>query len=254
MISQLKQRVAEQPVELSTLLRNSQALPFRMALVKGEFDFAHEMVLRNRNLQGVPGVLVLTPLKLLGLDQYILVSRGFLPLVVASQQDRTTFQRPASFEGVILLKDAQPRTFLSSADPEAGAPHPWVDQWLRPDLQAMAKQLPYAILPIYGEVVPADARQNIIKQILSNEGGREEILSLEMRQIRSDDTALDPKLEYPAAHLDAVIPPDIHLGYTFQWCFIALITLLICLIMQRKPRARNYCGGRGSNDSTHTPP
>ena len=236
LIEQLKRRVVEQPLDLTTLIQRAEALPFRLANVKGEFDFSHEVTLRNRVLNGIPGVLVLTPLKLADRDQHLIVNRGFLPLVAATPQKRLSYQSEPSFEGVVLLKQSVGRTFLSTADPAAGPPHAWVDQWLRPDISEMAKQLPYSVLPFYGEIVSENARANLVKQILSSEGGREEILSLELRHIGSDETALDPNTKYPIAQVDTVIPPDIHLGYTFQWCFIALVTALICLIMQRKPR------------------
>lgn len=243
LIAELKQRVTAEPQELSQLIASKEALPFRLALVSGKFDFSHEVVLRNRVLNGVPGVLVLTPLKLNNADSYILLNRGFLPLIAAQREDRVKFQTPETFNGTILLKASVQPALLASADPASGKDLPWVDQWLRPNLEAISKQLPYEILPFYGEVVPADLISKLAEKIVSNEGGREEILSLEMRQIKSDDNALDPQQHYPIAQVDTVMPPDIHLGYTIQWCIISFITFLICLLMQRKPRRQISVNG-----------
>ena len=243
MIVELKQRVLAEPLELSKLLTREEDLAFRLAHVKGAYDFQHEVVLRNRVLHGVPGVLVLTPLKLNDQDRRLLINRGFLPLAVASADKRAAYQKPPEFDGTVLLKAAIARGVFAGADPDSGPPHAWVDQWLRPDLVEMAKQLPYPIFSLYGEVVPDGARATLARQIFSSEGGREEILSLEMRQIQSDESAVDPNVTYPIPQVDTVVPADIHLGYTIQWCFIALLTVLISLIMQRKPaRTRERIG------------
>ena len=40
--------------------------------------------------------------------------------------------------------------------------------------------------------------------------------------------------KYPIPVYDTVIPPGRHLGYVFEWAVMALMTFLICLILQFK--------------------
>ncbi len=51
----------------------------RRAVVAGIYDPAHEIVLRNRTYNELPGVHVLTPLRIAGSDAAVLVDRGWIP-------------------------------------------------------------------------------------------------------------------------------------------------------------------------------
>ena len=43
-----------------------------------------------------------------------------------------------------------------------------------------------------------------------------------------------PDAAYPIPTFDTTPPPDIHLGYVYEWAFMALLTISIGLIMQFK--------------------
>ena len=43
-----------------------------------------------------------------------------------------------------------------------------------------------------------------------------------------------PDVQYPIPTYDITPPPDIHLGYVYEWAFMALLTLAIGIIMQLK--------------------
>ncbi len=58
---------------------DSGALAHRRVRAVGQFDADHELVLRGASHEGVPGVHVLTPLRLTGQDEAVLVDRGFVP-------------------------------------------------------------------------------------------------------------------------------------------------------------------------------
>jgi hypothetical protein len=41
-----------------------------------------------------------------------------------------------------------------------------------------------------------------------------------------------PDAEYPFPAYDTTPPPDIHIGYVYEWAFMALLTFLIGLVLQ----------------------
>ena len=60
-------------------LASADSLGERRVRVTGRYDQAHDIVLRGGALQGVPGVYVVTPLRIEGSDTAVLVERGFVP-------------------------------------------------------------------------------------------------------------------------------------------------------------------------------
>lgn len=81
-------RLAEPPVESAEALldlsdpgSSDEALKWRRVRLSGRWDFENEVVVRNRALDGRPGVHVVTPLRLAGRGGpvAVLVLRGWLP-------------------------------------------------------------------------------------------------------------------------------------------------------------------------------
>ena len=58
---------------------SGEALDNRRVEAVGRYDDANEIVLRGTSYQGLPGVTVVTPLRLPGTDSAQLVTRGFVP-------------------------------------------------------------------------------------------------------------------------------------------------------------------------------
>ena len=206
----------------------------RRVSVEGEFDFAHEMVLRNRRYEAFPGVYAITPLKIRGSDYYILVSRGFIPLKFSSKEQRAQYQKPNSLSFTGLAQESVPQKFLAPSDPEAGAGHPWVDGWLRVDIPEMEKQLPYKVLPIFVEVMETSDTKGVEEKIISEKGGREDVFFIadKDKRIRSDEEI--PAITYPAPVFDTVISPGRHKGYIFEWIGIAFLFGAGSIILQLK--------------------
>jgi surfeit locus 1 family protein len=127
----------------------------RRAVVAGIYDPAHEIVLRNRTYNELPGVHVLTPLRIAGSDAAVLVDRGWIPYDDAAPDRRKVFAPlagPVEVHGV--LRAAQQRvSSLSPADvtPPGGAT---LDAWHRVDLSRIQAQMPYPLLPVFLEEEP----------------------------------------------------------------------------------------------------
>ncbi len=235
--STLKQEVADLAA-LATSNPNWDEQIWRRVRLSGTFDFDREVIVRrNRGEKEHAGFHVITPLKLDQSDLYVLVDRGFIPLGRHEREYRKRYQTKQHVDIYGLVKASSEPKMFAPNDPEAGIDKPWVDLWIRVNIEAMSKQLPYAVLPIYLEVMK-DPEDPLLADRIVKEGsaGRNDVLAL-TGQKSANNLGLDsPDLEYPLPHFDTTPPPDIHLGYVYEWGFMALLTLGIGLIAQLKRR------------------
>ena len=248
-IGELEQRLNKPPVEISELSATTpDQLEYRRVWVSGTFDFDHEIILRNRRHNDVPGVYVLTPLVLPHDPKRILISRGFLPLPLSTRDTRIAYQTPREGRFLVVLKKSLPRRVFAPKDPPAGVDLPWVDAWLRVDLDSIAAQLPYPLLPMYGEIMPvADANAARQEIVSSKESSREEMLFLASRSMHNRQTA--PSMApLPIPVFDAVVPPGRHLGYVYEWGIMAVMTILIGLVLQLRPVRTDPLGNKLCQD------
>jgi len=143
---QAANRLALSARELPTLVPDSATAALaanRRAQLSGRLDEAREFLLRGRLVQGVPAVLVITPLRLPGNDTAILVNRGYVPAPDAvdpgkatwSERDRTAFQ------GVLLA--------VPNRGDGAPLRHGGRESWKSLDLSAMQARLPYPLAAVY---------------------------------------------------------------------------------------------------------
>lgn len=127
---------------------------YQRVVVSGQYDPANEIVLRNRSYGGMPGGRVLTPLRIDGSEQAVLIDRGWVPLDQVEQRAPFAVSGHATVEGIIR----RPVTRASSLLPEDRIPAGGrLDQWFRPDTALIAQQLPYPIYQFYIEQAPGDS-------------------------------------------------------------------------------------------------
>lgn len=83
------------PVDLTTPpIPPDSALAGRRVSAGGEYDHAHDLVLRGQSKEGEPGVAIVTPLRIDGQDTAVLVDRGFVPSPDAFSADPDTLREP----------------------------------------------------------------------------------------------------------------------------------------------------------------
>jgi len=126
--------------------------PYRRATVTGELDPAHEFVLRNRLVRGVPAVLIITPLRLPGSDTALLINRGYVPAADAVDPGNAEWSEPG--------RQVYTGTLLPMPDRGDGAPitRNGRENWKSLDLSSMRARLPYPMLALY-LVAVADSSQ-----------------------------------------------------------------------------------------------
>lgn len=157
----------------------------------GEYDLAREFVIRARLLREIPGVQIVTPLRIQGLDTAVLVNRGFVPAPDGVRPRGIDYGEPGRVE---VRGSAQPV-------PDRGDGAPLVshgaETWNRLDLTAMGVRLPYPVAAYY-LILQADS------------GSPDHTFRGRRYPIRLDPPPLDN---------------GPHLSYAIQWFFFAGLAL-----------------------------
>ena len=148
------------PIPLASLPPDTGAAHYRPALVTGQFDYAHELVLAGRTHQGSPGVELLTPVRIGHGDTAVLVDRGWVYSPDAGSVDRSRWHEADS---------ARVTCYVELYAPDAGTTRSVLDPRIvrRVSRSEIAPKLPYPLAPYYlvqtGDTV--DARHPARREI-----------------------------------------------------------------------------------------
>lgn len=118
------------------------AIPDRRVTATGVYDFDEQILLKVQNFRGSAGAHLVTPLRLAGRDEAVLVDRGWIPEAQSDPSFWSQFDEPGevTVEGVIRLTETA-RGVEPPAQRQA--------EWFRINVAAIARQMPYDLLPIY---------------------------------------------------------------------------------------------------------
>jgi surfeit locus 1 family protein len=144
---------------------NPEDLDYRHVEVRGVYDQSQEIVLRNRALNGVPGVHVLTPLRLTGGQQAVLVDRGWLPLEFSAPEDRRAY---AAEPGDVAVQGIARRSQAGAGgppDPALAAGATRRDAWFRVDIAQIERQTGYTLLPFFVEQESAPGDPDLPRRV-----------------------------------------------------------------------------------------
>lgn len=255
LIEEMKRHLEMQPTDIIEIkkeyVKNSELILHRRVRLSGTFDYEREIVVRNRRFKDEPGGFIITPLKLTGSDDTILINRGFTPITRMKREDREKLPRPTSEQKILgLIKESSEPKFLAPSDPPTGPNLSWADSWERVNVAALAKQLPYQILPFYAETMAVGDRsgeelpstEEVTSKMIDTRAGREEMLILPMKGHFGGTSSFKDE-ELPIPVFDTVVPPGRHYGYIYEWAIMAFFTLTIGLLLQlrqpKKSRAPN---------------
>ncbi len=114
----------------------------RRAIAAGVYDYEREIILRGRGRGGVPGVEVVTPLRLTGSDSAVLILRGYVPSADAISYD-VQIHREADSTTVSGIAMAIP------VDPDGAMPadRNGATTWRRLDLETLREPTPLSPSP-----------------------------------------------------------------------------------------------------------
>lgn len=130
-------------------------MEYRQVLVRGEYDHAQEIALRNQAFQNQWGVHLVTPLHIAGSNMAILVDRGWIPAGDFESGDWSKYNEPGLVEVRGVLRASQSKAdFGSRSDPiplPGGDP---IQAWNFVNIQGIAIQISYPLLPAYIQQAP----------------------------------------------------------------------------------------------------
>ena len=179
---------SELDLNRAALTSDLAVMEYRPVVVSGEFDPANEIILRNQAYDNLPGYHLITPLRIEGSDESILVDRGFIPMEDGAPDRRVKFQQRGTVTVRGILRLPHVPKFAGVPDPTLAPGETRLDAWNAINLERIRGQAPYSLLPVY----------------LQAEAGPEGV--------------------FPAGGIDQ---PDLsegsHLSYAFQWFIFAAL-------------------------------
>ncbi len=134
-------------------------MEWRTVHLQGIYDFENQVAIRNQYNGNVPGYHLLTPLRFSD-GEAALVDRGWIP---AEGNDAPAawqkYDQPGevALSGIIRLSETQP-SFGGVADPTLTSDQTRLDFWVYVNLDRIAQQIPYPILPVYIQLDPDPGR------------------------------------------------------------------------------------------------
>jgi surfeit locus 1 family protein len=138
-----------QPLSLNLL----PAMEFRMAVVKGVYDFSHEVLLRNQVWGNQLGAHVLTPLKIQGVPYAVLVDRGWIPFEQSSPNARQQFDEPGQVSVNGMIRDSQTSRTAAVGAAQNGSGGQQ-DAFIEVNLDNIQKQMDLKLLPVFIQQAP----------------------------------------------------------------------------------------------------
>jgi surfeit locus 1 family protein len=144
---------------MSTPREDLSQFEYRQVEVSGVYDFDHQVVLRNQYYENQPGYFLLTPL-ILSDGTGILVERGWIPAEGNSTpSDWHQYDRPGTvaIRGILRLGETQPE-IGGISDPTLVPGQPRLDFWNLANVEQIAQQVPYKLLPAFVQPDPESAR------------------------------------------------------------------------------------------------
>jgi surfeit locus 1 family protein len=130
---------SEAPIDLLAY-RPDSASAGRTVRARGRYDHANDVVLRGREVGGVPGVEIVSPLIIREKNAAVLVDRGFVPSPDAVSVVADSFHERG---------EREIQGYLSPLPSGGGMPltHAGRTTWARLDLTALQARVPYRLYP-----------------------------------------------------------------------------------------------------------
>jgi surfeit locus 1 family protein len=191
--SALAARLDTPALPLAQLPSDSAGAHWRRAIVRGSYDFDHEIVLSGRTNDGSPGVQILTPMHPDGGGPAVLVNRGWVYSPDAASVDLGRWDEPphATVSGYV-------ENFVHGGRGVSRLPsHP--NAWTRLEAAELGAAFPFPIAPYY--IVALDTL-------------------VEYRRAHAIPSVTPVRLELPA------MDDGPHLSYAIQWFTFAVVALV----------------------------
>lgn len=153
----VEERLALAPAARAVAPADTTGWLFRRIELTGEYDHGRTLVLCGRSFRGVPGVHVLSPLRLAD-GGAVLVNRGWLPAADGRTVDLREYEERGRVTVLVLALPYPLHTVHPDERGAADAPGLVADSvpraWARLDGGALQRLLPYPVAPFYVQLLP----------------------------------------------------------------------------------------------------
>ncbi|MBS0454296.1 MAG: SURF1 family protein [Proteobacteria bacterium] len=194
----------------------------RRVHLRGLWLASQSVYLDNRQMHGVPGFYVLTPLALEGSNETVMVQRGWIQ---RNFNDRTALEPVATPSGLVEIDAViatPPAHLLELGKDAAMAPAQAV-----PAAEAAAGSKPAAAAsPTPTAVGSSPIRQNLDLEAFRTQTGLPVRTELSLQEIGSASQGLQRDWPAPALGIDR------HYGYAFQWFGLAALVAVLYVWFQ----------------------
>jgi surfeit locus 1 family protein len=130
---------------------DGRAMRHRRAFAEGEYDFANEIVVKNKSYQGQMGYHIVTPMRIDGSERAVLVDRGW---IASADFDANAVGMPPEKPENTAAGRIAPPDFRPA---DAEIPEEAQLEWYRLDIEGVQAQLPYELLPFFIALTPTES-------------------------------------------------------------------------------------------------
>ena len=140
------------------LNENLAQMEYRKVTVTGKYDFSQQIAIRNQAMNGQWGVALVTPLRIDGSHQAVLVERGWIPGTDYTAGDWSKYDEPGqvSVKGVIRYSQSK-ADFGFRRDPTPAPGQPPAKTWNFVNIESLSQQISLPLLPVYIQEAPDPA-------------------------------------------------------------------------------------------------
>jgi surfeit locus 1 family protein len=139
----------------ANLSEDLTGMEYRAVVVNGEYAESGEIALRNQYWNNEWGVHLITPLRILGSDQVVLVDRGWIPGADYQTGDWTKFAEPGQVTVQGVIRSSQSKAELGKrSDPTPAPGEPPLATWNFVNIPRLEEQIGAPLLPIYIQQAP----------------------------------------------------------------------------------------------------
>lgn len=194
--NQYEASMNKQVSNLRDYLTEPTVLQFQQTIVTGHYATQYQFLLDNQVENSQAGFHVITPFKIDGTEQYVLVNRGWIP-GAASHDKVPTFvtpEEPLEIQGMVWVPSDKIFTLEAKADIEQPQTQAWQLVWQHLDMKKYKQTAPIQVLDVIIKLDPASKAGGFVRN-----------------------------WQMPPSKIMT------NLGYAYQWFGFALATLAIYL-------------------------
>lgn len=163
--NQYEASMNKQVANLRDYLTQAKVLQFQQTSVNGHYETQYQFLLDNQVENSQSGFHVITPFKIEGTEQYVLVNRGWIP-GAASHDKVPTFatpEEPLEIQGMVWVPSDKIFTLEAKADNDQPQAQVWQLVWQHLDMKKYKQTAPIQVLDVIIKLDPASKAGGFVR-------------------------------------------------------------------------------------------